>query len=54
MNLYIVSKDWIDQYEEKGIKNHFNNSDIINQFKQARLIYSFPKIFVFDKIMSKE
>jgi len=49
MKLYVVSKDWIDQYEEKGNKSQFNNSKLISEFNQKRSNYSFPKIFVLDK-----
>ena len=49
MNLYIVSKDWIDKYEEKFFNNKFNYSALIEEFSKSKTIYSFPKIFVLDK-----
>ena len=49
MNLYIVSKDWIDKYEEKFFNNKFNYSALIGEFSKSKTIYSFPKIFVLDK-----
>ena len=49
MNLYIVSKDWIDKYEEKFFNNKFNYSALIEEFSKLKTIYSFPKIFVLDK-----
>jgi len=54
MNLYIVSKDWIDKFEEKGFNTKFDCSQLIDIFKKSKTIYRFPKIFVLDKDYGQE
>ena len=46
MDLYIVSKDWLDKFEEK-LNTNFNFSQFKEKFKNT--IYTFPKMFVLDK-----
>ena len=49
MNLYIVSKDWLDKYEAKCFNAKFNYSELKKDFINSKTIYSIPKIFVLDK-----
>ena len=49
MNLYIVSKDWLNKYEAKCFNAKFNCSELIKDFNNSKTIYTIPKIFVLDK-----
>lgn len=60
MDLYIVTKEWLDNYEKNNIdiinnkKNNninfeFDSTKLIQKFSEAYSIYTFPPIFILDK-----
>jgi len=61
MDLYIVTKVWLDNYEKNNLdtinnngKNNnidieFDSTELIRKFSEAYSIYTFPTIFVLDK-----
>ena len=54
MNLYIVSKNWLDHYERKSIYLQNNSSQLKEEFLKKKPIYSLPIIFVLDKDYGQE
>jgi len=58
MDLYIVTKEWLDNYEKNNLdtinnngKNNnidieFDSTELIRKFYEAYSIYTFPTIFV--------
>ena len=54
MNLYIVSKNWLDLYEGKSFYLHNNFSQLKEEFLKKKPIYSLPTIFVLDKDYGQE
>ena len=61
MDLYIVTKEWLDNYEKNNLDTinnnekinninfEFDSTELIRKFSEAYTIYSFPIIFVLDK-----
>ena len=60
MDLFIVTKEWLDNYEKnnlEAINNNksnninfeFDSTELIRKFSEAYTIYTFPTIFVLDK-----